>query len=95
MNLTQQQLDDMQSQIDNLTRIMQSHNHGDSYSQRISLYDITNTIQSSSTSAETTARTSNAPSRIYEQIFIDTSTATKKLYIYDAIGHIWYSVTIA
>ncbi len=58
------------------------------------IQDISGKIATSITSTETTLRKSKAPRNLYEQIFIDTSTGTKKLYIYDSTGAVWYSVTI-
>ena len=53
------------------------------------------TVTSSTELSQITDITQRVPSAVSEQIFIDTSTATKKLYIYDFIGKVWRSVTIA
>jgi hypothetical protein len=60
----------------------------------IFVQDIFGLYATSSTTAETATRVGRGPRNIYEQLFIDTSTGTKKLYIYDKTGNVWYSVTI-
>lgn len=50
------------------------------------------TITDATELSNATARQANT---VYEQIFIDTTTATKKLYIYDYVGKVWRSCTIA
>lgn len=42
-----------------------------------------------------TTRTAGVAHTVSEQIFIDTTTGTKKLYIYDQVGNVWRSCTIA
>lgn len=73
---------------------IREHIHDGNYSQRVNLFDIFvlfKTITSATTLTNTLAA---SPTNIYEQLFIDTSTATKKLYIYDVVGDVWRSTII-
>lgn len=54
-------------------------------------------FQTVTVAGDLTVRLAGSPKSIYDQLFIDTTTATKKLYIYSSIGSttgVWYSVTI-
>jgi len=55
------------------------------------IFSMVRTIDDATDLANIVAET---PQNFYEQLLIDTSTATKKLYIYDTVGSVWYSVTI-
>jgi len=55
------------------------------------IFGMVRTIDDATDLANIVAET---PQNFYEQLLIDTSTATKKLYIYDTVGSVWYSVTI-
>ena len=55
-------------------------------------------FQTVTTAGDLTIRLAGSPKSIYEQLFIDVSTGTKKLYIYDSTGAttgVWRSVAIA
>lgn len=74
----------------------QGHNGYDG--ARINLVDLIGFIPTITDATELTNTTTVAdrvPSTISGQLFIDTTTATKKLYIYDVVGKVWRSVTIA
>lgn len=74
----------------------QSHDGYDG--NRVNLIDLIGFIPTITDATELTRTTTVAdrvPSTIYGQLFIDTTTATKKLYIYDVVGKVWRSVTIA
>lgn len=99
---TTEQFTNMQNIISTLTERVQQlesslalHNHDGIMSQQIQIDDIAGYIQTASTATELSNRTATAPQNAQQQIFIDTSTATKRLYIYDTVGSVWYKVTIA
>ena len=71
-----------------------SHEHTGSLSKQIQLEDVIGLIQTVDVAADLTNKLAETPRVLYEQMFIDTTTATKKLYIYDVPGDTWYSVTI-
>lgn len=52
-------------------------------------------IKTVTAAGELTNILASVPKSIRDQILIDTTTATKKLYIYDNVGYVWRSVTIA
>lgn len=73
--------------------LSQTHNGGDG--ALVDFNNLTGLIKTISVAGELTNATAAKPTTVRDQLFIDTSTATKKLYIYDAVGKVWYSVTIA
>jgi hypothetical protein len=99
----------MQEEIDNLKQqiimmrtdmerlkselIRQSHNGFDG--ERIQFDSLAGLIKTITSATELTQATAGRASSVRDQIFIDTTTGTKKLYIYDAVGNVWRSVTIA
>lgn len=52
-------------------------------------------IKTVTVAGELTNILASVPKSVKDQILIDTTTATKKLYIYDNVGYVWRSVTIA
>ena len=70
------------------------HIHDGNLSQQIQLQDIFDMVRTVDSATDFANIVAETPTNLYEQLLIDTSTATKKLYIYDTIGGVWYSVTI-
>lgn len=70
------------------------HIHDGNLSQQIQLQDIFDMVRTVDSATDLANIVAETPTNLYEQLLIDTSTATKKLYIYDTIGGVWYSVTI-
>lgn len=73
---------------------IREHIHDGGLAQRVNLFDIFGMFNTITDATALTNTLASTPGSVFEQIFIDTSTATKKLYMYDTIGLVWYSVTI-
>lgn len=56
---------------------------------------LTGSIKVITSASELTNALAFKPTNVRDQILIDTTTATKKLYIYDSVGKVWRSCTIA
>lgn len=56
---------------------------------------LTGSIKTITSAADLTNALAFKPTNVRDQILIDTTTGTKKLYIYDAVGKVWRSCTIA
>lgn len=93
-NQTKLRLDEIERSIDDLRNQIQSHPHDGVLSQQIQLDDIAGLINTVTSATELSNRTAGKPQNFANQIFIDTSTATKRLYIYDTNGNTWYKTTI-
>lgn len=85
----------LESEISNLRNELQAHTHDGVMSQQVQIDDVAGFITTVSSATELANRIAGKPLSVIGQMFIDTSTATKRLYIYDAAGNVWYSVTIA
>lgn len=86
-------MENLQTQIDQINRTLTEINQ--KLITPIDVTDIYGLLFTSSTALETANRVAGKPTALTDQLFIDTSTATKRLYIYDATGNVWYKVTIA
>jgi|TARA_R100001530_G_scaffold100538_1_gene69905 hypothetical protein len=73
---------------------IRQHEHEGSLSKQIQIENIFGLIKTIDDTTDLANVVAETPRDLYEQIFIDTSTATKKLYIFDTVGSTWYSVTI-
>lgn len=71
------------------------HRHDGNESQAIDIVNLFGMFKTITVAADLTNTLAATPRSIYEQLFIDTTTATKKLYIYDVPGATWRSCTIA
>lgn len=74
---------------------MREHYHNGVVGRQIDTMNITGIFKTITAAADLTVKLTTKPSRFIDQIFIDTSTGTKKLYAFDTIGQVWRSVTIA
>ena len=77
-----------------IDKAIMMHEHEGSISKQISLKSVSDMIRTIDDATDLANIVAETPTNLYEQLLIDTSTATKKLYIYDTIGGVWYSVTI-
>lgn len=74
---------------------VRSHFHNGLDSQRINFADIFGYLPTITDATTLTNVTTASPTDVSSQVFIDTSTGTKKLYIYDFTGKAWLSCTIS
>ena len=81
MNNTDQQIQDLQFQIDQLTQQFEMHQHNGSDAQRIQLKDIFDIFQT--VNAIPTA----VPKTAYDQIKLYTNSTTYRLYWYDLLHY--------
>lgn len=90
-------VEELKSQVRNLTQELAEHNHNGIRGNRVDLFDLLGSIKTVNNATELTRVTAEKPRNVWEQIFIDTSTGTKKLYIYDmeSGGAGWKSTTIS
>lgn len=61
----------------------------------VNFSNLSGLIKTVTVAGELTNILASVPKSVKDQILIDTTTATKKLYIYDNVGYVWRSVTIA
>lgn len=87
--------DDLTRRIELLETQMREHMHNGVMGAETSIKNIRDTIKTVTVAGELTKILAGKARKFNEQIFIDTTTATKKLYIYDTVGAVWRSVTIA
>lgn len=91
------EIEKLQKRIEQMESQLQIHSHNGWGGGLVSFNDLAFTIKTVDVATDLTniiAAGAN-PRKISEQIFIDTTTATKKLYIYDMVGKVWRSVAIA
>lgn len=82
-------------EVETLKQQMRDHRHFGIGDQKINLIDIVGSMRTITVAADLTKVLTSKPSNMGEQLFIDTSTATKKLYVYDLVGDVWRNATIA
>lgn len=85
-------------EFEEFKRTFLDHRHNGYDSQIVEFINLDGLFRTITDATELTRATTIAdrvPSRFSDQIFIDTSTGTKKLYVYDAVGKVWRSCTIA
>lgn len=95
INLLRQQVDANKKEFDEFKNSLIQHAHNGVDAWQVDFNNLSGLIKTVTSSAELTNITSSKPSSVRDQIFIDTTTATKKLYVYDAAGNVWRSCTIA
>lgn len=91
----QAKIESLTREVETLKQQFQDHQHFGISDHRVNLYDLLGTIKTITIATDLTNTLNATPTRLLEQIFIDTTTATKKLYVYDMVGKVWRSVTIA
>lgn len=88
-------ISNMEQRVQELERQMREHFHNGVEGQQIEFANLIGRIKTITVAADLTAILAQKPRDVSNQIIIDTTTATKKLYVYDATGDVWRSVTIA
>lgn len=86
---------DFENRINVLEQKMREHYHNGIVGRQIDIRNVLFFIKTVTSATELTNILASTPRKFTEQILIDTTTATKKLYIYDSVGHVWRSVTIS
>jgi len=81
--------------LEELETQMSEHYHNGVVGQQIDVASLIGKVRVVTLAADLTARLAAKPRNFPDQLLIDTTTATKKLYLYDATGNVWRSVTIA
>lgn len=85
-----QNLEALQDQIDALRIQLETHNHGDSTSQRINLFDLFGFFQTISdtigSTTNLTRKLAQPPIDFYQQFFHWTDTSIKRFYWYDSMN---------
>lgn len=95
INFLKQQIADNKREFEDFKTMMSQQIHNGVDGGLIDFNDLTGLIKTVTVSGELTNILATAPAIVRNQILIDTTTATKKLYIYDAAGNVWRSCTIA
>lgn len=85
----------MEERIQKLEQEMREHYHNGVVGRQVDVRDLVGTLKTIIIAADLTNALASKPSRLIDQMFIDTTTATKKLYAYDSVGNVWRAVTIA
>ncbi len=85
----------MEERIAKLEQQMREHYHNGVVGRQIDIENTVGFIKTVTVATELTRILASTPRKFTEQILIDTTTATKKLYVYDTIGKVWRSTTIA
>ncbi len=86
---------DTEQRLLKLEQEMREHYHNGVVGRLVDIRTVISFIKTVTDATELTNILASTPRKFIEQILIDTTTGTKKLYIYDNVGHVWYSVTIA
>lgn len=81
--------------IDTLSQEVKQQTHNGTDGRQVDFNNLIGLIKTVTSSSELTNLLASKPSAVRDQILIDTTTATKKLYLYDAVGNVWRSCTIA
>lgn len=86
---------DIEQRLQNLEREMKEHHHNGVVGGPVEVRDLFGVLKTITIAGDLTNALATKPGRLIDQILIDTTTATKKLYVYDSVGNVWRSVTIA
>lgn len=95
INLLKQQIADNKREFEDFKNMMAQQIHNGVDGGLVDFNNLTGLIKTTTVAAELTNILASRPTTIRDQILIDTTTATKKLYVYDAVGAVWRSCTIA
>jgi uncharacterized protein with ATP-grasp and redox domains len=93
-NELQQKIEELTQKISLLEEQLKTHNHNGFIGNQIDIRETFGLLRTITVAGELTNVTAQPAKIFHEQMFIDTTTATKKLYVFDAVGNTWYSVTI-
>lgn len=75
--------------VEELERAMITQDHNGINGQLVSLQNLTGLFST------VTVAPTRTPTNVYEQIVILNNAGTYSLYVYDAVGNVWKSVTIS
>lgn len=95
LTLLKQELENQKRAFEDFKLQVQQQVHNGVDGSLVDFNDLIGLMKTVTVAGELTNILASKPSTIRDQILIDTTTATKKLYIYDAVGNVWRSVTIA
>lgn len=90
-----QEHDTLRREVSAIYELLRSQTHNGGDGALVDFNNLTGLLKTVSVAGELTNALAGRPVVVRDQLFIDTTTATKKLYVYDAVGKTWYSVTIA
>jgi hypothetical protein len=85
----------MEQRIALLEQQMREHTHNGFLGGEIDIKNIRGTFRTITVAADLTKILAAGVTRLADQIVIDTTTGTKKLYVYDTVGAVWRSCTIS
>lgn len=91
----EQEIQQLRDEVQQLKDLMTQQVHNGVDGGLVDFSYLTGTIKTITSATELTNVTAFKPTNVRDQILIDTTTATKKLYIYDTVGKVWRSCTIA
>lgn len=91
----EQEIQQLRDEVQQLKDLMTQQVHNGVDGGLVDFSYLTGSIKTITSATELTNVTAFKPTNVRDQILIDTTTATKKLYIYDAVGKVWRSCTIA
>lgn len=83
------------ARVEALEQQMREHSHNGFLGAEIDIRNMRGLYKTVTVAADLTRLLAGKPVRIFDQILIDTTTGTKKLYIYDGVGAVWRSCTIS
>ena len=91
----EQEIQQLRDEIQQLRGILTQQVHNGIDGGLVDFSYLTGNIKTITSATELTNATAFKPTNVRDQILIDTTTATKKLYVYDSVGKVWRSCTIA
>lgn len=91
----EQEIQQLREEIQQLRDIVTQQVHNGIDGGLVDFSYLTGSIKTITVAADLTNALAFKPTNVRDQILIDTTTATKKLYIYDSVGKAWRSCTIA
>ncbi len=83
------------ARLEALETQMREHTHNGFYGGEVSINNLRGVIKTVTVAADLTKFLATNPLRFVDQFLIDTTTGTKKLYVYDGVGAVWRSTTIS
>jgi len=83
----------MTPEIQELRTQLEEHYHNGVVGKRIDLKDLTGHLKVITVAADLTARLAGKPRDFPDQVLLDTTTGTTKLYVYNATAGTWNSLS--
>lgn len=91
----QQDVSRLKSELEQIKVSLREQQHNGVDGRAVDLSSLNGLISVVTSATDLNTRTAGVAHTINEQIFIDITTGTKKLYVYDQVGNVWRSCTIA